>query len=160
MWYTYCFYFLPTVNKHWKECLQPNRLKKKTFLYDHITTSDEALVQWFIEIWFPKIKKLHDEKWPPIEKSKGEGEHELRATMNRYVFKYTNIASLKSVEEGALALKWNDIFWEEVVKRHPEIFDEDKQIDKIVIEKKLEPKGEIILLPGVDNNANLRQIFQ
>lgn len=46
-WYIFCYHFLPICNKDWKDNLHKDRLQKETIMYKFITTSDEAIVQFF-----------------------------------------------------------------------------------------------------------------
>lgn len=153
MWYIFCFNFLSKINKDWNNCLQPSRLRKKTFLFDHITTSDEAMTQWFIKHWEPKIKEQQENGWPPMEKSRGEGDHELKAGQKDYVALYQKILQSKTIENGELACRWNDIFWEEMESNHPIAFIEDQaqSTTAVMNESKSNLNEEIIVLPDIDD---------
>ena len=85
MWYIYCYHFLPKINKEWCNALHSSRLRKKTFIFDYITTSDEAMTRWFLKIWEPKIKEQWKNKWPIVPRSYGDGEHELKAGLKDYI---------------------------------------------------------------------------
>jgi hypothetical protein len=155
MWYVFCFHFLPKVNKEWKDCLQGSRLRKKTFIYNHITTSDEAIVNWFIKLWEPKIKEQYQKGWPIVPKSLGEGEQELKQRQKEYIRIHHNVHTYKSKDNGELACKWNDIFWEEVVANNPKVFkDTIHNLDKNIPETSL-AIGEDDVLPDIDDDNDL-----
>lgn len=151
-WYYFGFYFLPLVNKDWKENLHISRLRKKSMICEHVTTSDEAIVQWFLELWEPKIKYEYENNWPPIKKSYGEGDQELKARQNEYIFIHQNLNQSKWVNGGEFASQWNDIFWEMVEVNNPSAFKDIVPVLKQE-EKKMENGEKTVPLPGIDDNA-------
>ena len=155
MWYIFCYFFLTKINKEWKDNLQPARLRKKAFLFDHITTSDEAMTRWFLKLWEPKIQDQINHDWPIIGKSQGEGEQELRKGLNDYVAIYSSIAQSKLIDGGDLACKWNDIFWAEMEKHHAEAFRETSFVtNPILPSSALNNREEAVILPDIDDDDN------
>jgi hypothetical protein len=167
-WYIYCFYFLTKINKDWNANLQPARLRKKAFIFDNITTSDEAMIHWFIKIWTPKLEQQSKNGWQTEEKGKSvpemrsqSVEQELKAGLKDYVAIHHRILENKKSEQGALALRWNDIFWEEVVANHPSAFKDTTNVDNthgmaIISDN----NDEIIVLPDADDDNVLLELFQ
>lgn len=156
-WYLFCYHFLPIVNKDWKLSIQSDKLKQKTFIFKHITSSDEAIVHWFLLLWEPKLREEQMQGWPSKNKSYGEGEHEIKARQQEYVQIYRKIDFFKRQNSGKAALKWNDIFWEEVVKHHAESFVTGRL--KKSSTKHAESMIDSIPLPGVDSNDDLNDLF-
>ena len=62
-WFYFAFYFLPICNKDWKDHIQMDRLNKTEIIYRQVTTSDEAIVNFFLQLWAPKIQIEKDSKW-------------------------------------------------------------------------------------------------
>lgn len=153
MWYIYCAYFLTKINKDWNTNMQPTRLRKKSFMFDHITTSDEAMTQWFLKIWGPKIEIQSKNGWPTEKKSKGDGEHELKAGLKDYVALHHHITYRKQFDQGAVALRWNDIFWEEMIKNHPTAFEELSKPEMFESDLfNIDNSDSIVVLPDVDDD--------
>lgn len=162
MWYIFCYYFLPKINKDWKECLQSSRLRKKSFIFDHITVSDEAMTQWFLNVWEPKILKEKESNWLLPERSYGEGEHELRTGLKVYVEIYNKITYCRKLDNGDAACRWNDIFWEEMVVNHPSAFTEyssQKQLDTTFVPVK-STKEDTVVLPDIENDDEILELFK
>jgi hypothetical protein len=161
MWYIYCFHYLSKINKDWKKELDPSRLRKKTFIYKHITSSDEAMTQWFLKIWQPKIEDERNKGWPPVEKSQGKGEQELKAGLTDYVAIHHKIVEGKKQESGALALRWNDIFWEEMVINHPTAFNEAPSVMFTDMPSISEATSkDLVVLPDPDDDDDLLELFK
>ena len=161
MWFVFIFFFLPKINKDWKENLQPSRLRKKTFIYDHITTSDEAMTRWFLKIWEPKIKDQFEKGWPHVGKSYGDGEQELRKGLKDYVAIHQKVSDCKMSEAGKLAIRWNDIFWEEMIKHNPSAFDEDVSNQSTILESTIfNTTTETVVLPDMDDDEGFLQILK
>jgi hypothetical protein len=161
-WYIYCFYFLPKVNKGWKDCLQTSRLRKKTCLFNHVTTSDEAIVQWFLELWVPKIAEEQKNNWPVQKKSFGEGEHEIKARQKEYVLIHNRVHYGRQREGKEVAFKWDDVFWQEAVVKNPNAFAEEsieKSKGNTLIYEQVQEEEACIPLPGLDNNDDLLQVL-
>lgn len=156
LWYVFCFHFLSQINKNWKASLEGSRLLKPTLMYDHITTSDQAMVLWFIKIWEPKIKSLSENGWPVLPKATGEGEQELKAGLKDYIRYYNMVAAFEQRDKGALALKWNSIFWEELILNHPNIFKKGNPQgqDHVNNDRQQEGNEEVLVLPGIDADKN------
>lgn len=160
MWYLYCFHFLSKVNKNWRDCLQGSLILKKTNLFKHVTTSDEALVLWLIRLWEPKIKNEFDNGWPIVKKTKEKTKQELKTGLKDYIKYYNKVSVSKKVEDGNLALRWNLIFWEELVANNPSIFDTSNSIALHAITNESQKYEDCLVLPGVDdNNAELLDLF-
>jgi hypothetical protein len=165
LWYLVCYHFLPKINKDWKQCLEGNRILQPTFLYEKISTSDEALTLWLIKNWEPKMKENREKDWPNNVKNKSkkgikQGEQELRAGLPDYIKFHTLISHFKDKEQGMVACRWSEIFWEELVARNPKLFKKRKYEDQSENINHLseENKGEVIVLPGIDNNNNHQSI--
>lgn len=160
MWYLYCYHFLTKVNKNWRDCLQGSLIHKKTNIFKHISTSDEALVLWLIRIWEPKIKNEFDNGWPIVQKTKEKAKQELKTGLKDYIQYYNKIYASKKVEDGNLALRWNLIFWEELVANNPSIFDTTNAITPPTITNESKKFSDSLFLPGVDDdNAELLDLF-
>lgn len=157
LWYIFCYHFLPLINKKWKACLEGSRLLKPTFLYEHITISDQAMVLWFIKIWEPKMKEQSENGWPVLDKPTGEGEQELKAGLKEYIRLYNLVAVFASKEEGDLACRWSEMFWEEMMANHPKIYkkrNNQTEDDMIDTEQEGGKEEEAVVLPGMDVNNN------
>lgn len=160
LWYLICYHFFPKMNKEWKQCLEGSRILQQTFLYEKITTSDEAMTLWMIKIWEPKIKEYTSEKgWPDKTKNnakKGikQGEHELKAGLPDYIKFHNHISDFKNKEQGMVACRWNEIFWDELVTRNPQLFKKPNLEDQSGNANHLNEAntGEVLVLPGIDNN--------
>jgi hypothetical protein len=153
-WFYFCFYFLPICNKDWKDHLQIDRLNKTEIMYKQITTSDEALVNFFLQLWAPKIQIEKDNKWPEPTKTHGEGDQELKARINEYSAIHQTITKYKSHNRGEFATIWNDIFWEEVKNHFPNAF--AKNDGNTLIPTDLPVNEEVnIPLPGIDEDNTL-----
>ncbi len=161
MWYIFCYHFLPRINKDWKHCLEGSRVYKQTFLYQFITTSDEAMTLWFLKTSEPKIKKLYDNDWKEdLERSKKQGqkqgEQELKAGLKDYIKFHNLISAFKDRENGIVANRWNEIFWEELVTRNPNLANKGDDKEQAVSNKKSaeEMSGDVFVLPGIDCKKN------
>jgi hypothetical protein len=161
LWYLVCYHLLPKINKEWKHCLEGSRILQPTFLYEKITTSDEAMTLWLIQNWLPKMKDYSEKGWPDNVKNKAkkgikQGEQELRAGLQDYIKFHTLISDFKDKEQGMVACRWSDIFWEELVANNPKLFKKPNSKDQLENSHHLseEIQGEVIVLPGIDNNNN------
>lgn len=137
-----------------------------TFLYEKITTSDEAMTLWFIKNWEPKMKRQCERGWPDnLKKNKPtkgvkSGEQELRAGLADYIKFHSIISEFKDKEKGMVANRWNDIFWDELIVQNPNLIKKqpsnvEDQSDDISIECK---QDEVLVLPGIDNKTNDQSI--
>lgn len=163
MWYLYCFNFLPHVNKDWKLSLKGSRVRKKTPIYKYITTSDEAVVLWFIKMLSPKLQDLCNRGWPKLPRATGKGEEqELKVHQKTYVQYYKSIQANRKQDNGEVAFRWNEIFWEEMVSNHPSWF-ETPTIpiqETLNTNNDLETKDPDGLLPDIDDdNEALLTLF-
>jgi hypothetical protein len=163
MWYLFCYNLLPHVNKDWKASLKGARVRKKIPIYKHITTSDEALVLWFIKIWTPKLQDLWKRGWPKLPRATGKGEEqELKVHQKTYVQYYKSIQGNRKREDGGVAFRWNEIFWEEMVTNHPSWFETPNiSIQETMnTSNDLETKDPDGLLPDIDDdNEVLLSLF-
>jgi hypothetical protein len=168
LWYLFCYHFLPKINKNWKLCLEGTRILKKTFMYENmITTSDEAMTLWMIKNWEPKLKDQSEKGWPDNGKKRktkqGEklGEQELRAGLRDYIQYHNLINDFKNKENGAVACRWAEIFWEELVARNPNMFKKSNGRDNVSGNENIGKEtnhGEVILLPGIDNQQHNQNV--
>ena len=155
LWYLFCFHFLTVINRDWKNCLKGSRVLKPTFLYEHISTSDQAMVLWMIKSWEPKIRDQAERNWPGFENTAAEGEQELRAGLQEYIGYYTLISNFKQKQDGELACKWSDIFWEEMVVNHPNIYKKGStEIQNQLLENNEQSSEDAVVLPGMDDDNN------
>jgi hypothetical protein len=152
VWYIFCYHFLPLINKDWKKCLVGTRLLKPTFLYDHITTSDQAMVLWFLKNLEPKMKLRKANNWPPATSNNPvEGEQELKAGLKDYISYYNLISEFESKEEGEVAGRWSDIFWDTMIVEHPRIYKKEiLEGETYSGENNSEEQEALIILPGLD----------
>ena len=158
-WYYFCFHFLPICSKEFKESLQDDLLKKKEIIFKTVTTSDEALVQFFIILWMPKLKIESENDWQRGKYSTGD--QELRARIDEYSLIYQTIQQFKSYNEGEFAASWNDVFWEEVEKRHPKLFNISGTLgaDNMLLGEDIEVTN-AIPLPGIDEDNVLPKLIE
>jgi hypothetical protein len=159
MWFILWYYFLPKVNPNWKSFFRVKTIKNKESIYDYITTSDEAITLWFLDLWLPKVKELHEQKWPTIPKSTGEGDQVSRTKKKEYAIIYKKINDCKKINRGEVAFRWSNIFWEELVKRNPSLF-KSEVTQKKNVNLNDEQNEEAIFLPGIDEeDSELKQYF-
>jgi hypothetical protein len=150
-WFYFCYYFLPICNKDWKDHIQLDRLSKTEIIYNQISTSDEAIVHFFLLLWAPKIQIEKDNKWPVPPKTHGEGDQELKARINEYSAIHHSILKYKSHNQGEFASIWNDIFWEEAKKHFPNSFSK-KNINQFMTSESSGNENLSIPLPGIDDD--------
>jgi hypothetical protein len=165
MWYIFCYHFLPRINKDWKHCLEGSRVFTQTFLYQKITTSDEAMTLWFLKNSEPKMKALCENDWNgglqgTKKQGQKQGEQELRAGLKEYVQLHNMITTFKDKENGIVANRWNEIFWEELVKRNPKLAKKRDDKEQAVFNNKLEEEisEDVLVLPGIDCKKNNQSI--
>ena len=127
-WYTYVIKFLPLVNRHWKNLISNDKVAEKPSMFLAITVSDEALVRWFIILWLKTLNDIKDKKKSEEEQSKGKGPHDTRANKKLYTIIHNEIES--SRDNHYQAVRWNQIFWEEVTQRNADLFTERKESSK------------------------------
>ena len=165
LWYLFCYHFLPKINKEWKLCLEGNRILQPTFLYEKLTTSDEAMALWFLKNCVPKMKEQSEKGWPDnikkrIKKGVKQGEQELKNGLPDYIKFHTLISDFKNEEQGVLACRWSEMFWEELIANNPKLLKKGNCKDQLEDTYQLneECKGEVIVLPGIDNSDNHQSI--
>ena len=167
LWYLICYHLFPKINKNWKQCLEGSRILQQKFLYDAITTSDEAMTLWFIMTWIPKLKEQSELGWPEeIKRSKSrkgikQGEQELKNGLPDYVRYHALIAQFKDKENGFVACRWNDIFWEELVARNPNLAKKrynDTAMALTATNAAPEAEKSILILPGIDHKNKNQKV--
>ena len=119
-WYLYCYKLLPSVSKQWRDAVCSEKLPHKTNMYKCITISDDALVRWLVELWMPRLLQRKANQWKPVVKSLGRGPHESLEKRDDFVSWYEVIK--ESRQDPYLAFKWNDLFWNEVERKHADKF--------------------------------------
>ena len=133
--------------------------KKKELIYDYITTSDETVTLWYLDLWLPKVKEQHANNWPVVPKSSGEGDQESRTKKKEYAIIYKKINDVKKINKGELAFRWSNIFWEELTVRHPSMFKSEVSVKKN-LNISNEENEEAIFLPDMDEeNNDLKHYF-
>jgi len=124
-WYIYVLKFLPLVNKRWRDATSPEKLNNAASMFHFITISDEALMQWFIKIWVPILikkkeieekKKTNEEKQVEPEKTSKRGPHDTNVKATIYTSLHHSITNARRNYNAAV--RWNQIFWDEVKKRN------------------------------------------
>ena len=158
MWYILWYYFLPKVNPNWKSFLKVNTIKKKELIYDYITTSDEAVTLWFLDLLLPKVQEQHAKNWPVVPKSSGEGDQESRTKKKEYSIIYKKIHDSKKLNQGELACCWSNVFWEELTVRHPSMFKSEVS-NKKNLNTSNEENEEEIFLPDIDEEDNDLKLY-
>ena len=142
-WYIYVLKFLPLVNKKWREATAPDKLKNGASMFHSITISDEALMRWFITIWVPILvtKKENELKKNELKKNDNEdkedkpikrGPHDTNVKATIYTHLHHSITNARRNYNAAV--RWNQIFWDEVKKRNSNFLTENgslsSKIDK------------------------------
>lgn len=133
-WYIYVLKFLPLVNKKWREATAPDKLKNGASMFHFITISDEALMRWFIAIWVPILvtKKENELKKNELKKNDNEdkedkpikrGPHDTNVKATIYTHLHHSITNARRNYNAAV--RWNQIFWDEVKKRHSNFLTEN-----------------------------------
>ena len=115
-WYIYVKKFLPLVNKQWREATSSDRLYEQESMFQSITVSDEALVRWFIELWYLHEKKNEDDNRATNKKQIGKGPHDTKHNIELYKLIHLQLEDAR--DKYSNAVKWNNLFWKEVKKRH------------------------------------------
>jgi hypothetical protein len=79
-------------------------VRKKTPIYKHITTSDEAVASWFITMLHPKLQDQCNRGWPKLPRNTGKGEEqELKIHQKLYVQLYRSIQDNRKKDNGGVA---------------------------------------------------------
>lgn len=139
-WYLYVLKILPIVSKGWKDATAPDKLTVETSIFKCITISDEAIMRWFLEIWIPILTNKANEKPENSTKSEPEnnnekpdnsiktpkkrGPHDTNVKLDSYTTLFHEIASAR--KKYSTAVRWNQIFWNEVKKRNETVLEENK----------------------------------
>ncbi len=127
-WYIYVLKFLPLVNKKWREATAPDKFNNAVSMFHFITISDEALMQWFIKIWVPILNKKKEdklnkkeiqEKIDGIDKPSKRGPHDTNVKATIYTSLHHSITNARRNYDAAV--RWNQIFWDEVKKRNSKL---------------------------------------
>jgi hypothetical protein len=126
-WFKYVYLFLPLVSKQWKDCVSGIRVKNQQIIFQIITVSDEALIQWLIELWFPRLDLKKNLNWPKEGKSTGKGKHDIKEKRNEYAIIHSKLDNVRTKIENILL--WNKKFWDMLSERKSELF-EKKNIDR------------------------------
>jgi hypothetical protein len=149
-WYYYVLKYLPTVSKEWKDKIAPSKLRDQPIIFQHVSISDEALVRFFMQIWHPKVEKLMESDWIAQEKrGKGYGPHDTKLHRDTYSVIHRNIETARS--NHSTALRWNNLFWNEVERRHQDLFN-DLSHDRKYTGKKF--RDNIVPLPGMNEDED------
>jgi hypothetical protein len=149
-WYFYVLKFLPTVSKEWKDKISPNKLIDQPIIFQFVSISDEALVRLFMQIWHPKIEKLALNSWiEPEKKGRRYGPHDTKVYRDTYSVIHHNIAIARG--NHITAIRWNNIFWNEVKRRNIDLFS-DQCVDRKYTGKKF--RDNIVPLPGMNEEEN------
>jgi hypothetical protein len=62
------------------------------------------------------------------------------------------IGSQRKHNDGKLAMRWNEIFWEEMILNYPSVFDDQSMKQSIKKSSSLNPDAEIVVLPDIDDD--------
>ena len=146
-WYIYVMHFLPFVNKKWRTYVANEKLSLATPLFKAISISDEALVQWLITLWMPIIKERQAKNWVLDAKDKKKGPHDTKHNIPLYIQIHNDVENKR--KDNLAAAKWNQLFWNEVKKRHKE------QLESLETNKKSKYSNNhhtknLLTLPDVD----------
>ena len=123
-WYNYVFYFLPLVNKLWRDAISSDNLKNKKRMFPTLFVSDEALVIWILKLQLPKTEENYKIGFDKSKKNLGTGKQDTNINLEQYIIIHDRISQCRSDPE--CALRWNEIFWMEVEKRHADKFKKRK----------------------------------
>jgi hypothetical protein len=147
-WYNYCFYFLTKVNKEWRDYIAPERLQQKNCIFEVITSSDEAIVRWFLQLWLPILKKELVDDPNQLRKNKGEGPQDIKHNIDKYTNLYKEISTSRTKENK---IKWNTLFWKEVEKRNKDMYNKKEKQKYTYTHNKKQSQP----LPGYDDDEDL-----
>lgn len=153
-WYNYVYYFLPHVNKDWRTAVNQDNLNKTKRMFPTLYVSDEALVQWIIEIQLPKVEENYKIGFDKVEKNLGKGKHDTNVNIERYTILHEHIKLRRQNYETAL--RWNELFWMEVKKKHADKFNKRKEIDQ---PSKVSLKN-TLPLPDINEEEDMYELFK
>ena len=153
-WYIFVYKLLPLVNEEWCKVLKDNHIQTKPNIYAYTSISDEVFTRWIIRCKYEKLLEEKQNNWPDKDadkRGKKGGPHESRVNINMYCSEFKDTQTTYSIlpvreEEKlkAIQTKWNDLFWEEMVKKNPEKFAARPK-------KKRISDDEILDMPGMDD---------
>lgn len=143
-WYIYVLKILPIVSKGWKDATAPDKLRIETSMFKYITISDEAIMRWLLEIWIPKLTKTdqpdkamkqtdmkneHSDCSEENSKTpKKRGPHDTNVKIDMYTTLFHEIATAR--KNYSTAVRWNQIFWNEVKTRNASMLEENGSSNK------------------------------
>jgi hypothetical protein len=125
-WYQYVFYYLPTVSKQWRISLNVDNLKNRRMMFPILSVSDEAVVQWFLEIMLEKVEERYKLGFKK-EKDFGKGKHDTNINIERYTILHSEISEKRKNYE--CVIRWNKLFWLEVEKKHADRFNKKRNME-------------------------------
>ena len=148
-WYMYVMYFLPLVSKKWRNLVSTEKLELSTSMFKAISISDEALVQWLILLWNPIIMAQKEKKWILEKKIKRKGPHDSKHNIALYSKLHNEIEINR--KQSLNAVKWNELFWNEVKKRNKD------QLEQLQSKKKskcaeMQGSKNLVQLPGINDD--------
>jgi hypothetical protein len=146
-WYCYCAFFMPKVNAAWQTALTQRVVQQETDFHSVCTVSDEALVQWLIEIEYPMLAKRNEEGWPD-RKFGLKGAEATRSQTWRFPLLYNVITAGR--RDPDVCRDWNKLFWHAFKIYHPELF-ETKKRKRLNVQR--EPGHIHVPMPGFDDDA-------
>jgi hypothetical protein len=146
-WYIYVLKFLPLVSGKWKKLVSNNNLQNTNSMFNAITTSDEALVRWFIVLWMKSFDDIKEKKILESDKSKGKGPHDIKSNIKLYTILHCEIEEAR--KDFGAAVRWNKIFWDEVKTRNSALFEMRKEQCKY---STIETNSNELQLPGLDED--------
>jgi hypothetical protein len=123
-WYQYNYFFLSICSKQWSKNLSSDRLKYKDIIMKSVSESDEALVRWMLNLWYPIIQKWYDDGCREDDNKVGNGAHDAKRYRDRYTNLHNEISNIRRDENINLMLRWNSLFWHEVETRHKSMYQE------------------------------------
>jgi hypothetical protein len=153
-WYKYVFYFLPIVNKTWRDAVSSDNLKNKRRMFPALFVSDEALVQWFIIIQLPKVEEDYKIGFDKVIKNLGTGKHDTNINLEKYIKIHDKIAQRR--HKWKCAVRWNHLFWVEVEKRNSAKFTSQNESDA-------KPKASLkktLPLPGMNDEEDIFEMYK
>jgi hypothetical protein len=90
-----------------------------------VSESDEAITRFFLNVWLPKIEDWFNKGCNNVPDEKiGNGSQDLKKNGHKYIKLCDKIASNRSDVNLNLMLRWNTLFWNEVEKRHTNMYKE------------------------------------
>jgi hypothetical protein len=149
-WFKYVYEFLPCVSKAWKDCLTSQRVKTQQLIFQHVTVSDEAIVQWLINLWYPKKKKRQENNWPEEPKSRGKGQHDIKKSKNAYTLVHNSLEIARKDIRNIVV--WNHKFWKIMKETKSDLFDTNKERKS---NRSIYDHNINVELPGVNDDQDI-----